>query len=149
MSISAARGDPASEHVARRALDRVRAVTSGTTTRGSIRLVVDGDSEPVEIPTALEALVMEALEGFAAGRRMRVLEADDELTTTQAAELLNVSRPHLVKLLESGAIVHRRVGTHRRVDVSSLLDFRAAEMAKSHTAADELVRLGQEMGVDR
>lgn len=127
----------------------MRAVASGATSGGTMRLVIDGESEPVEIPTALEALVMEALEGLAAGRRMRVLEADDELSTTQAAELLNVSRPHLVKLLEVGAIEYRLVGSHRRVDLSSLLDFKAAETVKAHSAADELVRLGQEMGIDR
>ncbi|MCS5714257.1 helix-turn-helix domain-containing protein [Herbiconiux sp. CPCC 205716] len=140
---------PSADGIARRALERLGGSASDARSRPTIRLVVGGDAEPVEIPTALEALVIEALEGLAAGRRMRVLDADGEVTTTQAAELLNVSRPHLVKLLERGVIAHRRVGSHRRVDVASLLDFKASETARSHAAADELVQLGQESGTDR
>ena len=67
----------------------------------------------------------------------------------QAAEILNVSRPHLIKLLEDSKIAYRKVGTHRRIETASLLAFKTKDDERARSAADELVQLGQEIGVDR
>ncbi len=70
-----------------------------------------------------------------------------ELTTEQAADLLNVSPEYLASLLESGAIPHRGVGTHRRVLLEHLIAYRELEETKRLEALDELTQLSQELGL--
>ena len=75
-------------------------------------------------------------------------EATDQTFTTQeAADLLNVSRPHLVKLLEDGELPFLRTGKHRRVRLADLLQFKNAREQASVQAMDELSRQAQELGM--
>src|SRR5665648_454492 len=70
-----------------------------------------------------------------------------ELTTQQAADILNVSRPYLIKFLDCGAIDYRLVGKHRRIRLDSLMDYVREDDRKRRQAADELSSLTQEMGL--
>jgi excisionase family DNA binding protein len=69
------------------------------------------------------------------------------LTTQQAADLMNVSRPHVIKLLDEGKIQYRLVGTHRRVEAASVKDYISQAPARQRAAADQLSELTEEMGL--
>jgi excisionase family DNA binding protein len=77
---------------------------------------------------------------------VNVMPDSAELTTQQAAEFLNVSRPYLIKLLESGQIPFRRVGTHRRIRFRDLRLYKSQDDLERRQA-DELTQLSQELGL--
>lgn len=89
------------------------------------------------------AVLQEVLAQTALGRPVKVLPLEAELTTQQAADLLRVSRPFLVKLLEAGTIPHRKVGSHRRVDLSDLLNYQARVKNQQEDALRELQEQAQ------
>src|SRR5580658_1877628 len=85
--------------------------------------------ESAVLPEAAFAVLLETLGQMARGNVVAVTPLEASLTTQQAAELLGVSRPHLVKLLESGAIPYRKAGKHRRVSLSDLNAYRSPKNA--------------------
>src|ERR1700722_11658837 len=107
----------------------------------------DGGSEAVTIPTAAFRLFVTILAEMASGNAVRLIPHHAELTTQEAADLLNVSRPYLVRLLDDGRIPFRRVGTHRRVLFKDLMTYRTDHTRARRAALDELTRLDQELGL--
>ena len=113
----------------------------------ALTLSVAGDHgrETIELPPPVGALLLEILEDMAAGSTVAVLRNDAELTTQQAADYLNVSRPFLVGLLEAGDVPFRKVGTHRRVRFEDLRRYKDATDAARRSALDELAADAQEL----
>jgi len=130
------------------ALPHVRDYLADHPEQTTVRLVVDdGAGEVLAVPRAALDLLARILAYMAAGQGVSVVPSHAELTTQQAADLLNVSRPFLIGLLEAGEIEHRKVGKHRRVTASSLLDYLRADDQRRRQAADELTTLTQQMGL--
>lgn len=121
---------------------------SGKRKTRRIRLYDEADrAHEMELPVSTLRLVEEVLNGLARGDAIRVVAVNAELTTQEAADLLNVSRPHLVKLLEDGELPFLRTGKHRRVRLADLLQFKDAREQASAQAMDELSRQAQELGM--
>jgi len=104
-------------------------------------------AESVEIPTPAVRLLMEVLDQMAHGHGVAVTPLHAELTTRQAADLLQVSRTHLVQLLDGGQIPCRRVGAHRRVRAAVGHDVRRETETRRRSALDELTARDQELGL--
>ena len=101
----------------------------------------------VELPTSALRLLVDILSELAEGNAVKVMPIHAELTTQEAADLLNVSRPHLVKLLEANALPYHKTGKHRRVRFADLMRFKAERDQASERAMEELARQSQELGM--
>jgi len=107
----------------------------------------DGEEVSVLVPAEAFEMFLAVLAQMANGNAVTVVPVHAELTTQEAADMLNVSRPHLVKLLDEQKIPHRMVGTHRRVLVVDLLTFKRDDDAKRKAIADELAAKAEKLGL--
>jgi len=101
----------------------------------------------VEVPTSALRLLVDILGELAIGNAVKIVPVHAELTSQEAADLLNVSRPHLVKLLEAGELPFHKTGRHRRVLFSDLMKFKQRREQSSQDAMEELARQAQELGM--
>ncbi|MGN6480761.1 helix-turn-helix domain-containing protein [Luteibacter sp.] len=101
----------------------------------------------VELPTSALRLLVDILAELADGNAVKVVPVHAELTTQEAADLLNVSRPHMVKLLEDGALAFHRTGKHRRVRFADLMRYKETRERASEDAMSELARQAQDLGM--
>ena len=107
--------------------------------------LVGPDGEQIELPaSAFEALKL-VIDSMARGQSITLVPHDKELTTQEAADVLHVSRPHLIKLLERGGIPFHRTGTHRRIRVEDVLAYQDRRDATRKAALDELARISEEL----
>jgi excisionase family DNA binding protein len=117
---------------------------------GTVQLRIgdaDSASEPVTIPTAAFRLLVTILAEMASGNAVRLIPHHAELTTQEAAELLNVSRPYVVRLLDEGRMPSHRVGTHRRVLFKDVMTYKEEHRRARNAALDRLSALDQELGL--
>jgi excisionase family DNA binding protein len=113
-------------------------VADGVRPGDKVEILVNGVR--VEVSPELEAAVRRACEGLGA-------VPPTEMTTTQAADFLDVSRPFVVKLIRRGELPCRMVGTHHRIPTAALQAYREKMYQGAKGAADELVRLSQDLGL--
>ncbi|HHL7586577.1 DNA-binding protein [Klebsiella quasipneumoniae] len=100
----------------------------------------------IELPTSSLTLLMSILGELAAGNAVQVVPVHAELTTQEAANILNVSRPHMVKLLEEGKLPFHKTGRHRRVLFADLMKYKEQRDDESTHALRELAEQSQELG---
>jgi len=112
----------------------------------TLRVQLGGKSE-CSIPASAIPLLAEMLSVMAEGQAVTVVPVHAELTTQQAAEVLGVSRPFLIKLLDGGEIPHRLVGKHRRVLLNDVLEYRRQTDRNRESTLEELTAEAQKLGL--
>ncbi|HVT53706.1 MAG TPA: helix-turn-helix domain-containing protein [Dongiaceae bacterium] len=130
-----------SENDARLATESSRRLAKIKPETEEIRVSVNG--EQLVLPRAVFSLLSTILTEMSSGNAVTIFPIHAELTTQEAAEFLNVSRPHLVKLLESKAIRFSKVGTHRRIKFSDLKEYKERREAEQEKALTELADQAQ------
>lgn len=103
-----------------------------------------GEMQTVTLAPALTASLLEVLRLVSSGRGFRMIPVEAELTTQQAADLLNVSRPFLVNLLENGDVPFTKTGRHRRVRANDLFAYKEKRDAQRSDALGDLARADAE-----
>jgi excisionase family DNA binding protein len=109
-----------------------------------IRVMGAKQDETLELPAGAVALLVDILEAMAAGRGISLIAEQAELTTVEAAEVLHVSRPYLIKLLNEGAFPHRKVGKHRRIRMEDVMAYKSRIDGEREAVLDELAAQAQE-----
>lgn len=110
-----------------------------------MRVRVEENDEEIELPQAAVRLLVDILSNMAEGNAVTLMPVHAELTTQNAADLLGVSRPHFVKLLEAGEVPYHKVGTHRRVYFKDLQEYKKRVQQDRAKALDELAAEGQKL----
>ena len=107
-----------------------------------------GISDELVLPGDIMNLLLTVLTQVSQGNAISLVPMHQEISTQQAADLLSVSRPHLVKLLEQNSIPFRKVGSHRRVKLTDVMTYRNTIDKERHKTLDELSGLSQDIGMD-
>ncbi len=114
---------------------------------GELAPAISLDDVQIEVPPAMLEMIRELAEVLLEGDMAVVVPIHQELTTQEAADFLNVSRPYLVKILEEGAIPFHMVGTHRRLKLDDVLTFKEQLYKTRRDALAEMARISQEAGM--
>lgn len=107
-----------------------------------------GETRTVTLPTSFVRLMVEALAEIGQGNAVSLIPIHAELTSQEAADVLNVSRPYLIQLLDKGEIPFRKVNTHRRIRYDDVFAYKNRVDADRRAALEELSALHQEMGLE-
>jgi excisionase family DNA binding protein len=100
-----------------------------------------------DLPPVVARLLMDILKKTAAGHAVALVPFQQEITTQQAADLLNVSRPYLESMIDNGTLPARMVGNQRRLPLKDVLAYKAENRAKRRETLRQLTELDQELGL--
>ncbi|MGB7340740.1 MAG: helix-turn-helix domain-containing protein [Phototrophicaceae bacterium] len=112
-----------------------------------LRLMNVDDEATIEMPSGAVTLLMDILDAMSRGQNITLISENSDLTTVQAADILRVSRPYLIKLLENGDIPHYMVGTHRRILLEDVLQYKQAIDQEREHILDDLVADAQDQNM--
>jgi excisionase family DNA binding protein len=138
--------DPISASSDDRAALQAIAVLTGATGCAEVQIQATGET-PLAVPRVMLTLIHELAHHLAQGRAVTVEPIDTLLTTQQAADLLNVSRPYLVQLLDRGAIPYTRKTSHRRIRFDDVIAYKRRRDAERFAGLGELTRMSEELGL--
>lgn len=113
----------------------------------SVKIKIDDAKDYLNIPQKALSLLFEILGNMAKGKSITLIPSDAEVSTQQAADIMNVSRPHLVKLLEQGDIQFRKVGTHRRIMLKHLVAYESKLKRNRDRKLNFLAKQAQELNL--
>jgi excisionase family DNA binding protein len=125
----------------------VLASRTQTTDPLQLRLLDDPSAGTVKLPASAVRMLVHILEEMARGNAVTLIPVHAELTTQEAADMLNISRPSLIQLLDQGKIEYRHVGTHRRVRFEALIAFKRRADAERSAVLTALAAYDQEIGL--
>lgn len=115
----------------------------------AITLTTDtGEHPTVDLPPAALRLIGQLLGAMSEGRPIVLMPTQQELTTVEAANFLNVSRPFIIKEIDAGRLPHRMVGSHRRIALDDLLNYANQMRAQQAGALERMAENARELGLD-
>ena len=126
---------------------RVLASRLGDNNLVRLQIMDGGSRATVKLPAAAARLLVRILDEMARGNAVTLIPVHAELTTQEAADMLHISRPSLIQLLDEGEIEYRRVGTHRRVRFDALMKYKRQADAARRAVLAELAAYDQEIGI--
>jgi excisionase family DNA binding protein len=149
-AVSAIRPGDVDAGIADRAARRIRDYLTSNPGEDAISVdaEIGGIEEALVLPRQAVIMFAQMLAMLAAGQGVQIMPHNAMLTTQQAADSINVSRPYLIGLLERGEIPYEKVGTHRRIAFAALLDYKRRDQQQRRKANAELTALGEELGED-
>lgn len=133
--------------LARESIRRLATHKLGRRTSINIQLLDGQEAETVAVPASALRLFLHLLTEMAQGNAVTLIPTHAELTTQQAADLLNVSRPYMVKLLEERKLPFRTVGKYRRVRFDDLMAYKRKDDEARSAILDQLTAEAQELGM--
>jgi excisionase family DNA binding protein len=110
-------------------------------------LVLSGDGTSLDVPDEIRSLLSLVVSSLRRGQAITVAPHALRLTTQEAADMLGVSRPTLIKLLESGQIPYETPSRHRRIQLMDLLSYQALRRSERRATLDELAADAQDLGL--
>jgi excisionase family DNA binding protein len=110
-------------------------------------LLISSEGEQIQLPPSLFLVLKRIVPHLTHGRAVTIVPIHKEVTTQEAADILNVSRPYLVKLLEQGDIPFIKIGAHRRIRLDDLMEYKERRDAERDKALAELTQLSQDLGL--
>lgn len=140
--------EPHESELAQRGQRELAAYLSTKLQTQRISIVDENDkAHIIELPTSAMTMLVEILGELAAGNAVQIVPVHAELTTQEAANILNVSRPHMVKLLEEGKLPFHKIGRHRRVLFADLMEYKKRRENESLNAMQALADQAQDTGM--
>ena len=130
---------------AEEALLRLNSVLEAEDSPAPVDIFVQGTEQTIAIPREIAETLQKVLAIEAAGKSVHVVPEESEFTTQQAADFLNVSRPHVVKLIDEGSLPGYKVGSHRRVRRADLQKYKNERDARQRRAVAELTALSEDL----
>jgi excisionase family DNA binding protein len=115
--------------------------------QGGTPALVGADGEKVELPNAVFRLLKDIVRNMQLGRAIVLVPENQQLTTQRAADLLGVSRPHLIKLLEAGEVPYHKAGSHRRIYLRDFVAYHKRRDAERKLALDRIAKEAYEAGL--
>lgn len=112
-----------------------------------VKIKIQESGDFLRIPKKALSLLFDILNNMAQGKSITLIPSDAEVSTQQAADMLNISRPHLVKLLEEGEIAFKKVGTHRRIELKHLVAYDKKLKENRKEKLDFLAKQAQELNL--
>jgi excisionase family DNA binding protein len=115
--------------------------------QGGTPVLVSTDGGKVELPDAVFRLLKDIVRNMQLGRAIVLIPENQQLTTQRAADLLGVSRPHLIKLLEAGELPYHKAGSHRRIYLRDFVAYQKRRDAERKSALDRIAKEAYEAGL--
>ena len=140
---------PPEESESATALRAARALTTERETGAPVAYFISDSmrEEPIKLPAAAVAILRDVLAYMSHGHGITLFPRLAEVTTMEAADILNVSRPYVIKLLEAGDISYRMVGRHRRIPLNELISYKSRIVSDREAILDQMVAEAEELGL--